>query len=221
MKRWAILGALILCFAGIQYWITRTSDQDHSEELQYPQQPKPIKHPSAALIPGRAVVLKTSKGDVEFVLFEKDCPVTTKRIIDLVTAGKYNGVKIPRVETGLIQTSEAKAKVPGINIEIKGGLSHVPGVVAMARAQSPTSNTSSFYIAKTELHYLDNEYTVFGLVTKGLEIVKKLKPNDTIISASIRPQAQADLTKLSRSGLGESKPGASTAPKAADGGSVK
>lgn len=218
MKRWAILGALILCFAGIQYWTNKTSNPEQFEDLPYPDQPKPEKHPAATRTPGRVVVLKTSKGNIEFVLFEKDCPVTTKRIIDLVQAGKYNGIKIPRVEYGLIQTSEANAKVPGINIEIKEGLTHVPGAVAMARASALNSNTSSFYIAKTQLHDLDNLYTMFGFVTKGMENVGKLRSIDTIIKATTRPPDQADIAQLQRAGLAEIKP---AAPKTAAGDAAK
>lgn len=199
---WAALAVMIVALVGASIWVSKPEEgprrvevagelervvEKHSLE---PKQDAPIKEGKMNL--GRVVTLDTNKGTIEFVLFEKDCPKTTRRIADLVSGGKYDGVKFWRVESFVIQTDDAKQQVPPMGCEVLKGLNNVKGTVAMARAQSPDSNTSQFYILKEPQPHLDMSYTVFGRVIRGMDVVLGICPDDVIKRATIRPLTSAD-----------------------------
>jgi peptidyl-prolyl cis-trans isomerase B (cyclophilin B) len=62
---------------------------------------------------------------------------------------------------------------------------HVRGVVTMARAQRPDSAGSQFYITLAPAHFLDGQYTVFGKVVAGMDVVDKIRPGDRMKSVKI------------------------------------
>ncbi|HEU5319564.1 MAG TPA: peptidylprolyl isomerase, partial [Methylomirabilota bacterium] len=62
---------------------------------------------------------------------------------------------------------------------------HDRGVVAMARSQDPDSAGSQFYITLAPAPFLDGQYTVFGRVVKGMDVVDRVKPGDRIASVRI------------------------------------
>ena len=64
-------------------------------------------------------------------------------------------------------------------------LNHKRGAVAMARSQMPDSASSQFYFALSDLQFLDGDYAVFGYVTKGMDVVDKIKQGDRIQSAKV------------------------------------
>jgi peptidyl-prolyl cis-trans isomerase B (cyclophilin B) len=69
-------------------------------------------------------------------------------------------------------------------------LKHTHGAVAMARSQAPDSASSQFYIALADLGFLDGDYAVFGYVTKGMDVVDRIKQGDRIESAKILEGAE-------------------------------
>lgn len=70
-------------------------------------------------------------------------------------------------------------------IFISPALQHTRGAVAMARSQPPDSASSQFYFALADLSFLDGNYAVFGHVTKGMDVVDKIKQGDRIDSAKV------------------------------------
>jgi peptidyl-prolyl cis-trans isomerase B (cyclophilin B) len=64
-------------------------------------------------------------------------------------------------------------------------LEHKRGAIAMARSQMPNSASSQFYFALSDLDFLDGDYAVFGYVTKGMEVVDRIKQGDKIDSAKV------------------------------------
>jgi peptidyl-prolyl cis-trans isomerase B (cyclophilin B) len=64
-------------------------------------------------------------------------------------------------------------------------LRHTRGAVAMARSQLPDSASSQFYIALSDLDFLDGSYAVFGYVTSGMEVVDGIRQGDRITSAKV------------------------------------
>lgn len=64
-------------------------------------------------------------------------------------------------------------------------LRHTRGAVAMARSSPPDSASSQFYIALTDLPFLDGDYAVFGYVTEGMDVVDKIQQGDRIDSAEV------------------------------------
>ncbi len=144
--------------------------------------------------PGKVLVLNTTKGAIEVALFEKDCPVTVKRIEELVAEGIYNNMDFDRVENSLIQAGQMTTiQKAGLPLEIKANLNNIAGTVGMARLDSDLrSGRGSFYILRLPLKQIDGKYTVFGIVTKGMDVVKKIQRYDKIKNASIRPATNTD-----------------------------
>ena len=105
-----------------------------------------------------------------------------------------------------MQTAPSKAETLGINVELVDRLYHVTGAVGMARAQAYDSNTSQFYILKKPIRSLDGEYTVFGHVIMGMDVVSKITPGDSIKTATIRAPTPADLDILKHADMGKPMP---------------
>ena len=70
-------------------------------------------------------------------------------------------------------------------IRVRPILNHRRGAVAMARSQFPDTASSQFYFALKELSFLDGSYAVFGYVTKGMDVVDKIKKGDRISVAEV------------------------------------
>lgn len=201
---------LLAALGGVSWFL---STQQNGPRVVKLKQPKDLPGAQASTIvgkstkqPGRVVVLNTARGTIEFVLYEKDCPKTTARISALVQGGFYNGVTFPRVENWVIQTDLAKKQVPPMGVEITSGLTHVKGTVGMARAQDPNSNTSVFYILLEPAPHLDSGYTNFGRVIRGMDVAAKIRLNDKINTATLRPLTAADkqaIEKLHRADVGQ------------------
>lgn len=201
LKLWGLLAMLLIALGAASWYLSkqqtgadrvrleRPSEQAVKGASQAPQAPKLKK---ATKTPGRVVELDTTRGKIEFVLFEQDCPKTTSRIADLVNAGLYNGISFPRVEDWVIQTTAAKKDMPRMGIEITDGLTHATGTVGMARTGDPNSNTSVFYITLRPAPHLDSGYTNFGRVIRGMDVATKIKLGDVIKSAKLRPLTDAD-----------------------------
>ncbi|HEV8545364.1 MAG TPA: peptidylprolyl isomerase [Candidatus Limnocylindrales bacterium] len=147
-----------------------------------------------------SATIATEKGDIEIDLFSTDAPKASKNFVDLATKGFYDGVIFHRVIPGFViqggdgqygkKASLDSGRVgtggPGYKFEdepVKGD--YVRGSLAMANA-GPNTNGSQFFICHQDLTggKLPKNYTLFGQVTKGLEVV------DTIATA---PRNSKDL----------------------------
>ena len=142
------------------------------------------------------MILKLKDGDVKIELFEDKAPNHVKRIKKLAEEGKYDGVVFHRVIDGFMaQTGDVKfGNSANDNFDLKragmGGsdlpdlkeefsdLPHQRGTLSMARSQDPNSANSQFFICFKESSFLDRQYTVFGKVIEGMELVDKIKKGD-------------------------------------------
>ena len=136
-----------------------------------------------------SATISTDKGDIEVDLFTSDAPKATQNFIDLAKKGFYDDVVFHRVIPGFVaqggdgqygkKSSLEKGRVgtggPGYKFEdepVKGN--YVRGSLAMANA-GPNTNGSQFFIVHQDLTgKLPKQYTLFGLVTKGMEIVDEI-----------------------------------------------
>jgi cyclophilin family peptidyl-prolyl cis-trans isomerase len=154
-----------------------------------------------------SATIATEKGDIEVDLFTNDAPKATKNFIDLANKGFYDDVVFHRVISGFViqagdgqygkKSSIDRGKVgtggPGYKFEdepVKGN--YVRGALAMANA-GPNTNGSQFFICHQDLTgKLPKSYTLFGQVTKGLEVV------DAIAAAADRenPSDPVAMTKV-------------------------
>jgi len=137
----------------------------------------------------QTVVMKTSRGDITIELYGDKAPVTVANFVKLTRAHFYDGLTFHRVEKdpefSLIQGGDpdgngAGGPGYGIGLEIAPELKHVTGALGMARSQDPDSAGSQFYITLCPIHPLDGQYAVFGKVTVGLDVAKKIRVGDKI-----------------------------------------
>jgi len=150
--------------------------------------------PKAAAAPssgGNMLVIETTYGTIEAELYPKDAPKTVARIKELAAKGFYNGLKFHRVIPGfVVQGGDPKGDGTGgsgqkLQAEFNSH-KHVEGTLAMARAMDPNSADSQFYISLGIHPHLDNQYTVFGQVTKGMDAVKKIKVGDAMTKVTVK-----------------------------------
>jgi len=149
------------------------------------------------------MILKLKDGDIKIELFEEKAPNHVKRIKQLAEEGKYDGVVFHRVIDGFMaQTGDVKfgnssnadfdlkragmggSDLPDLKEEFSD-LPHQRGTLSMARSQDPNSANSQFFICFKESSFLDRQYTVFGRVIEGMELVDKIKRGDENNNGSV------------------------------------
>ncbi len=137
--------------------------------------------------------IKTAKGDIVAELYPKDAPQTVNNFVFLARDGFYNKLTFHRVVPGfVIQGGDPSGNGtggPGYNIPPEIKSKHSKGALAMARrggpAQTTPSSGSQFYITLEPQPGLDGDYTVFGQVTQGQDVVQKIAVGDVIQSVTI------------------------------------
>lgn len=132
----------------------------------------------------------TPKGDMVFCFYPDDAPQHCAAFIKLAEAGFYDGTAFHRVEPGfVIQGGDPQGDGtggPGYNLKAEfNERPHVRGTVAMARASSPDSAGSQFYICLGDARFLDKQYTVFGQLTDGFETLDAIRRGDKMTSVRI------------------------------------
>lgn len=133
------------------------------------------RQPSASAT--QTVLLETSMGNITIELYG-DMPMTSGNFKNLVSHGVYDGTIFHRVvHDFVVQGGDASSKginVPPIRDELPNRHSNLNGTVGMANTGAPNSATSQFYINLKDNPSLDGNYTVFGKVTKGIDVVKSI-----------------------------------------------
>jgi peptidyl-prolyl cis-trans isomerase B (cyclophilin B) len=139
----------------------------------------------------KIAVLETTKGVIKFRFFEADAPGTCENFIKLAEKKFYDGLTFHRVEPGfVIQGGDPAGNGtggPGYNIKAEFNKNpHLEGTVAMARSANPDSAGSQFYICLAAAPFLNGNYTVFGQVTEGLDVVHKIQVGDKMTKVYIQ-----------------------------------
>lgn len=138
-------------------------------------------------------VIETDKGTIKFEFFDQDAPNTVANFKKLAEAKFYNGLKFHRVVPNfVIQGGCPKGDGtgdPGYKIKAEfNKRHHLDGTVAMARAQDPDSAGCQFYICLGPQSFLDGQYTVFGQVVEGLDVVHKIQIGDVMKKVYIKKE---------------------------------
>ena len=147
------------------------------------------------------VTIETEKGNIIIELYPEAAPATVANFAQLIESEFYNGVTFHRYVPGFViqggdregtgrggpgwtirgefQDSDLRDKMPP----------HDKGVIAMARTQDPNSAGSQFYICLTSdprsVGHLDGNYTTFGRVIEGMEVVQTLREGDVMTKVTI------------------------------------
>ena len=158
--------------------------------------------------------IHTSAGEIDVRFFPDKAPKHVKNFIDLAQSGFYNGIKFHRVIPGfMIQGGDPNTKSGDPRTWGTGGsptkipaefndTKHVRGILSAARTSDPNSASSQFFIMVATAPSLDNQYSVFGKVIKGMEVADKIvnAPRD----ANDRPDNPTSIEKVV---IRDAKPG--------------
>ena len=130
-------------------------------------------------------------GTIELELDADVAPITVANFAKLVNEGFYNGLTFHRIISGfMIQGGDPEGTGMGGSDEtikgefsangVKNDISHVRGVISMARSSANDSASSQFFIVHEDSTFLDGQYAGFGKVTSGIEIVDKICENTQV-----------------------------------------
>lgn len=173
--------------------------------------------------------LRTSQGDVTIRFLYDRAPNAVKAFVDLAERGFYDGTLFHRVIPGfVVQGGDPRTKTPGLdprtygfgeNTDAQGNpillkaefsdVTHRRGVVAMARRESdPDSASCQFFVVLKDSPFLDRHETVFGEVTKGMEVIDRIVTESRSIPLAQnggQPTAYQKIVKIELSEEGAAK----------------
>lgn len=170
---------------------------NNQKEVKVPKMGTPT--PTLKPISANKALIKTVKGDVEIELYPKDATKTVTNFATLAANKYYDGLTFHRVEPGfVIQGGDPNGNGTG-GTSIYGGpfedeidpqsplyqTGYVEGIVAMANS-GPNTNGSQFFIMWDSHADLPKNYTIFGKVTNGMEVVHKMVAGDKINSITVK-----------------------------------
>ncbi|MDQ0453823.1 peptidylprolyl isomerase [Rhizobium paknamense] len=163
--------------------------------------------------PENTIIMETTKGKVVISLFPDLAPGHVARIKELSREGAYDGVVFHRViedfmaQTGDVQFGKKGAETfnparagmggsskPDLKAEFSA-TPHVRGTCSMARSQMPNSANSQFFICFTDAPWLNKQYSVWGQVIEGMDVIDQIKRGepvkdpDSIVSMKVAADA--------------------------------
>lgn len=139
---------------------------------------------SSEKIVNKKVTIETDKGNIEFELYPEDAPKTVSNFVYLTEEGYYDGLTFHRVEPGFVIQGGDPDGVgtggPGYKFEDEPVTKkYDEGIVAMANS-GPDTNGSQFFIMLENNETLPPDYTIFGKVISGMDVVKQIAVGDVM-----------------------------------------
>jgi peptidyl-prolyl cis-trans isomerase B (cyclophilin B) len=149
-------------------------------------------------MPQKAVI-ETNFGAITVEFLADKAPKTVENFVKLAKSGYYNGLSFHRIIRGfMMQGGCPKGSGtggPGYTIAAEfNDTKHVAGVMSMARTSDPNSAGSQFFICFATAPHLDHQYTAFGKVTDGLNVVKEIEAVPT--DSGDRPKKPVKMEKV-------------------------
>ncbi len=136
-----------------------------------------------------SAIIKTVKGDIEISFYTKDAPNTVANFVNKAKGGFYNNLIFHRVEDWVIQGGDPLGNGTGggkMTTELNNK-PFVTGSLGVARGQDiNVSNDAQFFITKKDSQFLNGQYTNFGIVTKGMDVVNNIQIGDEILGITIQ-----------------------------------
>ncbi len=150
----------------------------------------------------KQATIETSRGTIVAELYDKDAPQTVANFEKLANSGFYDGVKFHRVVPDfVVQGGDPLSRDlpagdrrigsggPGYTIkcETKGNpRKHEVGALSMAHAGKDTGGSQFFMVlSEANTKHLNGVHTVFGKITKGLDVMNQIKPQDSMTSVRV------------------------------------
>lgn len=152
---------------------------------------------AAAAVKDIRIEMETSKGTIEATLYASKTPMTVANFLNLSKRGYYNGLTFHRVIPNfMVQGGDPRGTGTGgpgykFGDEFHPELKHdSPGIFSMANA-GPGTNGSQFFITHKDTPWLNRKHSVFGKVTKGLDVVNAIAKGDKIKSIKVLDSTDA------------------------------
>ena len=190
-QRWmtaVCVSLLALCLGSVPARGAEKDDAKPKERKQYTEPPKMTIDVNKSY----TATIETSKGKIVCELYPKDAPKTVNNFVFLSREGFYDGIIFHRVIPDfMIQGGDPTGTgtgSPGYRIEDEAKNNphkHQTGTLAMARTAAPNSAGCQFYITHKPTPWLDGDYTIFGQVKEGQDVVNKIEKGDTIKTVTI------------------------------------
>jgi peptidyl-prolyl cis-trans isomerase B (cyclophilin B) len=158
--------------------------------------------------PDEVAVLETTKGKMVVEFWTKEAPRTVANFKKLAREGFYDGTGFHRIiKDFMIQGGDPKSKNPkapdlgtgdpGYKIDAEfNSRKHVKGVISMARSADPNSAGSQFFIMHGTAPSLDNQYTGFGRLIEGMDVLDDIANSPVVANAQGEPSKPAEWTTL-------------------------
>jgi peptidyl-prolyl cis-trans isomerase B (cyclophilin B) len=173
--------------------------------LSLPGEGSPYAQPDDMGLDGAAkayfVTIETDKGPIRAELWPEAAPAHVNSFVFLAREGFFDGLTFHRVEDWVVQGGDPTGTGsggPGYNVPAEfnadNPLNHRFGTLAMARSSDPNSGGSQFYFIKSPdgASYLDGQYTVFGHVIEGMDVVQALAMGDTMTTVTIEEKDKSE-----------------------------
>lgn len=191
---------LILGFFAVLVLNNKSSQQTspaQTEILAIPSiNPTPTPLPTAIITPmaenltaTSTAIIKTSKGDIELALFSKDAPNTVNNFVQKAKSGFYNNLTFHRVEDWVVQGGDPLDNGTGggnMPVEFNTKPFVIGSLGVASRGDGKVQNDAQFFITKKDAGWLNGQYTNFGIVTKGMDVVNKLEIGSKILGITIQ-----------------------------------
>lgn len=182
---------LLGCLAGVALFASNAFSQTATST------PAMSPNESAKSSQKEVAVIKTSEGEMVAEFWSDVAPNTVENFKKLAKSGFYDGTAFHRIVKGfMIQGGDPLTKDPSkesrwgtgdpgykIKAEFNDKI-HDKGVLSMARSSDPNSAGSQFFICLGRAPHLDRQYTAFGKVIKGLDVLTKIGDTEVVMSAS-------------------------------------
>ena len=205
----ALLLALTLCACGG----TETTSAETTEETETTEAAEATETADTAEGIGihHVEIDVQDYGTIALELDGDTAPITVQNFLDLAESGFYDGLTFHRIMDGfMIQGGDPDGNgMGGSDTPIKGefeangvpnDISHVRGVISMARSNAPDSASSQFFIVHQDSTFLDGNYAAFGHVTEGMDVVdaicEKVAPLAVDDNGTILPDDQPEITSI-------------------------
>lgn len=172
-----VLFVFILAVVGIGVFVSRSMNTQNTDKTK-------------GGIMGDKAVIQTSKGSFTVELYPDETPQTVKNFSDKAGNGYYKNLTFHRVENWVVQGGDPLGTGTGggkMSTELSKRVFGV-GSVGVARGQDiAQSNDSQFFVCTEDCAWLTGQYTNFGKVVDGMDVVKSIQIGDTIQSITIQP----------------------------------
>jgi cyclophilin family peptidyl-prolyl cis-trans isomerase len=173
---------------------TRQSQEQQAQSQDQAQGQTTERSQTSDIISAKVIIIKTNKGNIELELYPDKTPKTVQNFATLAKRGYYNGIAFHRViDNFMIQGGDPTGTGSGgesiyggkFEDEILPDLKFTgPGILAMANS-GPNTNGSQFFITHVATPWLDGKHTIFGEVTKGMDVVNAIRQGDKMTSIEV------------------------------------